>query len=247
MTPIRFSALAATAALALVLTACTSGEEESGIASLAESTVAAEGTAVEGTAEEQALAFAQCMRDNGVDFPDPTVDADGNPSFEGAFGRSEEGGFDPGDTSFRDAMEACGDLMEGLAFGPGGGGAGGGQFDTEAMQEALYTYTSCLRDEGLDVGDIEFGMPGEGGPGGDDAGAAPDAGATAAPELGEAGERPEPAEGQAGPGGDMSDRFAEQLGYDADDPEWIAANEVCQPVLEEAMTSAQGDAAESAS
>lgn len=220
------------AALALVLSGCTSSEEDSGIVKLDDSdATATEAAAAEGTSEEQALAFAQCMRDNGVDFPDPTVDSDGNPSFEGAFGRSEEGGFDPGDTSFQDAMTACGDLMEGLMVG-----MGGGDFDQEGISEALYSYTQCLRDEGLDVGDITLDsmMPGGGGGAPGDGEAGDDA---AMPTM-DPGDMPEPAEGQQGPGGDMSDRYAEQLGQDASDPAWIAANEVCQPVLEEAMSAA---------
>jgi hypothetical protein len=217
---------------ALLATGCSSGTDEPGIAQL-DNTDTATSTAEAGSesSEEQALAFAQCMRDNGVDFPDPTVDADGNPSFEGAFGRSEEGGFDPEDTSFQDAIAACSDLMEGMVMGPGGG-----DFDSGAINEALYAYTQCLRDEGLDVGDITLSgmMGGMGGPSGADEPA--DAGE--APALAD-GEQPEgPPEGVRGGGGDPSDRFAEQLGQDADDPAWIAANEVCQPVLEDAISSA---------
>lgn len=240
----RMTTLAGVAGIALVLSACGSDDAESGIVQLDGDGGATAAAEDQGSAEEQALAFAQCMRDNGVDFPDPTVDADGNPSFEGAFGRGQEGGFDPGDSSFRDAMTACGDLMEGLMVGPGGGQG----FDQEAISEALYLYTSCLRDEGLDVGDITLdsmmGPPGD----------APDAGAvdageqpTLAPPAGEGDQPPGPADGERGPGGDMTDRFAEQLGQDPEDPAWIAASETCQPVLEEALTGAgvggQGGAA----
>lgn len=231
-------AAAAIAAFGLLLSGCGSQGDDSGIAKLgdanADATVA---PTAEGSAEEQALAFARCMRDNGVDFPDPTVDADGNPSFEGAFGRSQDGGFDPGDTSFRDAMTACGDLMEGLQMGMGGGGT----FDQTAITEALYNYTQCLRDEGLDVGDITLDSMMPGGPGG-----GPDSGAAtgtdaAPPTLAAGGDLPAPpAAGESGPGGNMTDRFAEQLGQDATDPAWIAANETCQPALQEAMTGGMG-------
>lgn len=229
--------MASVAGLALALSGCGSnGSDDSGIAKIGDdNATATDGAAASGNAEEQALAFAQCMRDNGVDFPDPTVDADGNPSFEGAFGRGQEGGFDPSDTSFQDAMTACGDLMDGLQMGMGGGGS----FDQEGISEALYSYTQCLRDEGLDVGDITLDsmMPGGGGGQG-----APDAAAGTAetpPSLAAGDDaRPSFAPGEQGPGGNMTDRFAEQLGQDATDPAWIAANETCQPVLEEAMTAA---------
>ncbi|MFW7413927.1 hypothetical protein [Demequina sp. SO4-18] len=221
----RLFALTGTVSLmALGLTSCSSEPEDDGVLSLDDSdTETAAETEVD--QEAQALEFSQCMRDNGVDFPDPTVDADGDVSFEDAFGAAGEGGrFEPGDDSFMTAMEACGDLIEGVGFGPGGGGAGGGEFDQTEIQDALFEYTECLRAEGLDVGDIEFGMGG--GPGGG--------------MGGEPGEMPEPGEGPAGGppegiergGFDRLDMFAEQLGYDADDPAWIAANEVCESPLQ---------------
>ncbi len=221
------------AGAALLVTGCGTGSDDPGIAQLDEANATATTTASEfGSSEEQALAFTQCMRDNGVDFPDPTVDADGNPSFDGALGRGQEGGFDPQDTSFEDAMTACGDLIEGLSVGPGGG-----DFDSDAMNEALYVYTQCLRDEGLDVGDITLdgGFGGGQGPGGALGGDA--AGATLAPFPDDGDQPAPPADGVRGGGFDSTDRFATQLGQDAEDPAWIAANEVCQPALAEAMTS----------
>jgi len=228
----KMTALACVAGLALVLSGCSNKTEDSGIANVgdAKDTSTAGATAAAGSAEDQALAFAQCMRDNGVDFPDPTVDADGNPSFADAFGKSQDGGFNPGDTSFRDAMTACGDLAKGLQMGLGGGG----NFDQSAISEALYSYTQCLRDAGLDVGDITLDsmMPGGGGaPTGTDGtppSIAPGDGQPAGP----------PAGVQGGASGSITDRFAEQLGQDSTDPAWIAANTTCGPVLEKAMTSA---------
>jgi len=229
--------MASVTGLVLALSACSSTGKDSGIAKVGD--VKTDPTASAkpaGSAEDQAIAFAQCMRDNGVDFPDPTVDAQGNPSFAGAFDRSTSGGFNPGDTSFRTAMTACGDLAQGLQIG--GGGNGG--FDQTAMTEALYTYTQCLRDQGLDVGDITLG----GGPGGGGigSGTAPTAGAIP-PSAGPGdGQPPAPAAGEAGGGFNLGDRFAEQLGQDPTDPKWIAANDTCQPALEKALTGARGGA-----
>jgi len=225
-------AMVSVTGLALVLGGCTSGSDDSGIAKVGDvNSTATRAAAASGTDEEQALAFAQCMRDNGVDFPDPTVNADGSPDFAGAFGRGQDGGFDPNDTSFQDAMTACGDLMDGLQIGPGSG-----NFDTDTISEAMYSYTQCLRDEGLDVGDITLdSMRPGGGPGAGTGDATDATQPTAAP----GGDRPDaPAAGERGPGANTSDRFAEQLGQDATAPAWIAANETCQPVLTEAMTSA---------
>lgn len=178
-----------------------------------------------GTSEEQALAFAQCMRDNGVEFADPTVDANGDLSFEGAFQQAQGGGFNPDDSSFRDAMTACGDLMDGLTLG---GGRAGGAFDSTATQEAMLTYTTCLRDQGLDVGDITFDGPGLRG-NGSDPGSDPQP--TVRPSGG-------PPAGVAQGGGDPTSMFAEILEQDATDPAWIAANAECSPALQEAMSGA---------
>ena len=64
---------------------------------------------------EAALAHAQCMRDHGIDMPDPTIDEDG-----GVQMRIERGsGVDPESPKFREAQEACRDT---LPLGRGGDG-----------------------------------------------------------------------------------------------------------------------------
>jgi hypothetical protein len=65
--------------------------------------------------KERALAHARCMREHGIDFPDPQFSAEG-----GARIRFKAGsGVDPDDPDFKAAQEECGDLM------------GGGQTDSE--------------------------------------------------------------------------------------------------------------------
>ncbi|NYI40059.1 hypothetical protein [Demequina lutea] len=235
-------AMASVAGLALVLSGCSSQTTNSGIANLGNAKAGPTAAAKpKGSAEDQAIAFAQCMRDNGVDFPDPTVDAQGNPSFANAFKQSQSGGFKPGDTSFRTAMTACQSLASGLQIG-----GGGGNFDSQAMTDALYSYTQCLRDQGLDVGDITLGSGRPGGGGAPGAGGTTSggtsSGSNAAPPSAAPGDGQAPA-GVRGGGFNNTDRFATQLGQDPTSPAWIAANKVCQPVLTKAMTSARGGAA----
>jgi hypothetical protein len=57
--------------------------------------------------KEAALAHARCMREHGIDFPDPQFSADG-----GARIQLERGRVDPDDPEFAAAQEECGDLME---------------------------------------------------------------------------------------------------------------------------------------
>ena len=162
------------AAVALVLSACGGGDDDAASGSddgelviagdgAADETISTDGDAgASQTDEEQALAFAQCMRDEGVDFPDPTTNADGSIDFFGGLGPGGGGGFDPNDTSVQDAIEVCGSLIDGASFLPNGGDG----FDAET-QDTLLEFTQCLRDNGLDVDDPDFSnFDGDGGFGG---------------------------------------------------------------------------------
>ena len=96
--------------------------------------------------EEQLLQFAECMRDQGIDLPDPSVGADGFPEFE------PPEGFDPNDTdALFDAIEACREHIEGLTQ----------QFadiDLNAISDTLVEFADCMRDNGFDLPDPDFGL-----------------------------------------------------------------------------------------
>lgn len=101
--------------------------------------------------EAQLLAFAACMRDEGVNMPDPTVDSDGNAQLV------PPQDLDISDPGARDAAiaarDACAVHLEGLELGFAG------QDDTE-FQDQLLEFTQCMRDNGYDMPDIELGGPG---------------------------------------------------------------------------------------
>jgi hypothetical protein len=67
-------------------------------------------------AQDQALAFSRCMRDHGVNMPDPTFGGEGTVSMK----IDSASGVDPSDPKFEAAQQACGS-----AFGPGGKGGPG--------------------------------------------------------------------------------------------------------------------------
>ena len=118
--------------------------------------------------EEQLLRFADCMRDNGVDFPDPVVQADGTVRFgirPGADGAAEaqDLGRDP---DLPAAAEACTDLLQGLTFG-GGATTGPATVDITELQDSLLEFARCMRDNGVDMGDPDFGDLGTRGGGND--------------------------------------------------------------------------------
>ncbi len=123
-------------ALAVAAAACSSSDD-TGVASL--TTVGQESTTstTSSTSDEQALIeFSRCMRDQGVDFPDPVVDEDGYPRFEFA---------DP-ESIDRDALfeagEACRDLLEGVVLGLP-------DFNTAEFNDTFLEYATCMRDHGF--------------------------------------------------------------------------------------------------
>ena len=87
----------------MVFAACTIGGEESQGVVTIESTTATTIVDEETTFEEGVLEFAQCMREEGINFPDPTFDIDGNPQFDNLEIENEE--------EFESAFENCEDIL----------------------------------------------------------------------------------------------------------------------------------------
>jgi hypothetical protein len=90
------------------------------------------------------LAYAKCMRDNGVDMPDPQLGPNGEVNV--TIGGGAGGPIDR--TKMQAAQEACQGLMEG-AFGEP-------QELTPEQKDAMLAYASCMRDEGIDMPDPQF-------------------------------------------------------------------------------------------
>lgn len=125
--------------LALSAAAC-SGEDDGGVASLdgdATESAAAE-DAEDLDAFEQALAYSQCMRDNGVEgYPDPEQQGEGGVSVS----ISAEDGVDPDSEVFQAAERTCEDLMPGPDANE--------PVDPEVYEELL-AYSECMRDNGIE-------------------------------------------------------------------------------------------------
>lgn len=148
-------------ALALLGAAC-AGTEESGVASLEvvddENPVEVESPG--DTDPEQAMFdLAACLRDNGIDIEDPTVDSSGNVEFGGIRGAAEAAGVEP--ESLRAAMDACAQNLEGVSLG-----RRGEDFDETALQDTLLEFAACMRANGYDMPDPDFTSGGSGAGGG---------------------------------------------------------------------------------
>ncbi len=151
--------------LGLVTAACSGAAADDGVATLeiGETAVVPETTVAESATEadqEQAmLDFAACMRDNGVDIEDPTVDAEGNVQFGRFGGQVQEGEID------RDALDTafvnCQEHLEGIALG-----RGGGDFDLTELEDTMVEYAACMRENGYDMADPDFSNFGPGAAGG---------------------------------------------------------------------------------
>ena len=145
--------------------------------------------------QEAALEFAKCMREHGIDMPDPTFNADG----AGGGGVMIEAG-GPGEAIDPEEMdaanEACQPIMEAVR----------GEFEPpdpeelEQMTAEALEFAQCMREHGVDMPDPQFSEDGA------------MTVSVGAGRLGEDGEGPDPIEADksdeateagGGPGGGM--------------------------------------------
>ena len=134
-------------ALLLTLVAACSSAEAPQVASLDEGPSEPTASSEAGNVDDGGLAFAQCMRENGIDFPDPDPD--------GGFGPNSSAlaDLDFNDPKFLRAVDAC------AALRPQGSPLDQ-QFD-EAQQEAVLKLTKCMRKNGIDIPDPQFDANGK--------------------------------------------------------------------------------------
>ena len=129
------------AACALVLGACGSGSSGD--------------NASTDDSEQRALQFARCMRDHGVDIPDPQVSkggGGGNFSFR-VGGPGAKGGRGPDPQRVQGAMSACRKYM------PNGGKPPSAAQQQEMRDRAL-RFARCMRGHGVDFPDPKAGPGG---------------------------------------------------------------------------------------
>jgi hypothetical protein len=131
--------------IVLALAACGGGGDSGGVASLngsGRSDTDTTTTTGSKDPQEAALEFARCMREHGVDVPDPTAN----------------GGIDlnarPGDSAkVEKAQQACQPILENAAPKLS-------EEQQSAMQDAALAFARCMRKHGIDLPDPTFGKSG---------------------------------------------------------------------------------------
>lgn len=128
----QLAAAASIAALCLVTTACTADDgtaKDGGGQSVSD----------EGKKADQALEHRKCLREHGLDVPEPKPGEEGVGLTIGGDGVSKE--------KMEKAFKACKDK----------GGAGMGKELTQAEKDKMIKYAQCMRKNGFDMPDPEFG------------------------------------------------------------------------------------------
>jgi hypothetical protein len=132
--------------LALALTGCGGSDDSDGVASLTDTTGQSTGGDGQGSGnsgdaerdrEQAALDYARCMREHGVDMPDPV-----NGRFEFKNERRDQ-------RKLEEAQQACQDILRDAAP----------PVDEEQeaeMREAALRFAKCMRQHGVDMPDPTF-------------------------------------------------------------------------------------------
>ena len=148
--------------LALVAGACTGDSDLPSIASLetdppnpsAESATDADQAA---DSEAAMLAFTQCLRDQGIDVGDPTIDADGNLQLPPIEFETSDTVTDPDEfpdmSEFEEMLAPCEEHLGGVvgSFSLG---------DTTEIEDMFLAYAECMRENGIDMPDPDFSSDG---------------------------------------------------------------------------------------
>jgi hypothetical protein len=124
-------------ALALALAGCGGGDKGSGVASLGGANSATSTTTANGGEDvdpaQAALAYGRCMRQHGIDIPDPQVDADGGLDMELSRAVNRD------DPKYKAADQACGRYLPPRDADPP---------DLQQRQQAL-AFARCMRQHGI--------------------------------------------------------------------------------------------------
>jgi len=136
---------------------CGGGGSATGVATLeGESTTTVVAARIDVDLEEALLAFTACMREEGIDLPDPELDASGNLKLVSFMADAGAAAAAAGGTeALRDAATACRGHLAGVALRFA-------SIDRTEMQDRLLAYAGCMREHGYEMPDPDFSGAGPG-------------------------------------------------------------------------------------
>ena len=138
--------LAALGALALVAVACGGDNDTANIVASIEDARTIAPVASEVDREAQLIEFAACMRQRGIDLPDPIVDSDGNAQLQ------PPADFEPSMVNdLLEAAQTCQTFLEGVTLGFA-------DIDLSALTDALLAFAQCMRDHDFDLPDPDLSL-----------------------------------------------------------------------------------------
>ena len=139
-----------------LLSACGESGADESVASLSSTTTSTTAAATDSAdaneVESAVLAFTACLREAGVDVPDPTVDSEGNPRFSAPPDLS-----DVTPDQLNEALGSCREELNRVTIGVIG-------TDLTGIEDTLLEYAQCMRQNGFDMPDpkldLDFGSEG---------------------------------------------------------------------------------------
>lgn len=104
--------------------------------------------------QDALLDYSRCMRDHGIDMPDPTFDGDGHAGVAVINGPTGGDGKlpDPNSQAFKDAEAACKPIMDRAQQNAPKPSAE----EQAKMRDQALKFAQCMRDKGFDVPDPTF-------------------------------------------------------------------------------------------
>jgi len=106
--------------------------------------------------QDAMLAFAQCMRDHGIDMPDPQVNSDGRAVFTAGQAAGEGAPLDQ--AKMDEAQQACQEYLDKVKSDmPAPDPA-----EMEERKQQMLDFAQCMREHGVDMADPQFSTDGGG-------------------------------------------------------------------------------------
>jgi hypothetical protein len=142
----------------VVAGACGGGSANTGVASLAgghtTTTVKKSKAAAKQEMQDAALAFAKCMREHGVDMPDPTFDDSGNGG--GVMIKQGGAGGGPGGGASQATQEAAQKTCQPILDKAEQDMPRPSPAEEAKMRDQALKFAKCMRDHGVDMPDPTF-------------------------------------------------------------------------------------------